>query len=236
MSATDKPPVEPSALSAGAAESPAPLEPFEGRFELGGRGLRETAARGALINSAFQVGVVGLGLIRNVAIAAFLTASEFGLWGLIVTTLLTLAWLKQIGIGDKYIQQDEPDQVARVPEGVHARARLQPHLLRRCHRRSADLRADLRAAGDHRARPDPRAGAAGERAADAVVDPVPADALSSASACSNRSTRVVSTVLVFALAIAGYGYWSLVIGLVAGVLTAAAVAVITCPYPLAMPL
>ena len=29
-----------------------------------------------------------------------------------MTTLITLAWLKQIGIGDKYVQQSRADQVA----------------------------------------------------------------------------------------------------------------------------
>ena len=77
---------------------------------LGDRGLRRHTARGALINSAFQVGFALIGLVRQIAVAIFLTASEFGFWGLIVATLLTLGWLKQIGISDKYVQQDEADQ------------------------------------------------------------------------------------------------------------------------------
>ena len=51
-----------------------------------------------------------LGLLRRLAVAAFLTREEFGLWGILLATLITLVWLKQVGIGDKYIQQDEPDQ------------------------------------------------------------------------------------------------------------------------------
>ena len=53
-----------------------------------------------------------LGLVQRVAVAALLTITEYGLWGLIVTALITLAWLKQIGIADKFVQQDEPDQEA----------------------------------------------------------------------------------------------------------------------------
>ena len=73
-------------------------------------GLRAKTARGVLVNSGFRIGIAGIGLARNVGIAAFITASEYGIWALIITTLITLAFLKQIGIGDKYIQQTEGDQ------------------------------------------------------------------------------------------------------------------------------
>src|SRR3954453_5531066 len=72
--------------------------------------LRVRTARGTLINSAFQVGLAGLGLLRRVSVAAFLTRAQFGVWGIILATLITLVWLKQVGIADKYIQQSEPDQ------------------------------------------------------------------------------------------------------------------------------
>src|SRR3954462_2767023 len=81
-------------------------------IETGGRGLRVHAARGTLINASFQIGLAGLGLLRRVVIAAFLTRGEFGVWGIIVTSLMTLSWLKELGISDKYVQQDEPDQEA----------------------------------------------------------------------------------------------------------------------------
>ena len=73
-------------------------------------GLRRLAARGVIVNSAFQVGFAGINLLRRVLVAAFLTQAEFGLWGILITTLITLSWLKQLGIGDKYVQQNEPDQ------------------------------------------------------------------------------------------------------------------------------
>src|SRR4051794_25641514 len=80
---------------------------IEERIDLRGRSLRQHAARGTVVNSAFQVGLAGLGLLRRVVIAAFLTRSEFGIWGILITTLMTLAWLKEVGVADKYIQQDE---------------------------------------------------------------------------------------------------------------------------------
>src|SRR4051794_13301321 len=73
-------------------------------------GLRRVAARGTLINAAFQIGLAGLGTFRRIAVAAFLTREEFGLWGVILPIIITLAWIKEIGVADKYIQQREPDQ------------------------------------------------------------------------------------------------------------------------------
>lgn len=74
--------------------------------------LRTHTARGTLINSAFQIGLSGLGAIQRVVIAAFLTTAEFGLWGLVISIIVTLAFLKEFGVADKYIQQSEPDQEA----------------------------------------------------------------------------------------------------------------------------
>src|SRR3954447_6740614 len=79
---------------------------IEERFHLEGRSLREHTARGAIINSAFQVGLAGVNLVKRVGVAAFLTTGDYGIWGILVTTLITLSWLKQIGISDKYVQQD----------------------------------------------------------------------------------------------------------------------------------
>lgn len=74
------------------------------------RGLRQTAARGTVINAAFNVGLQLIGFFRGWIVAGFLTAAEYGVWGLLVISLGTLLWLAQIGIDDKYIQQDHPDQ------------------------------------------------------------------------------------------------------------------------------
>lgn len=76
------------------------------------RSLRSHTARGTLINSSFQLGVVGLGTLQRLAVAAWLTRTEYGLWGLLIGTLITLTTLKQVGVADKYIQQNEADQEA----------------------------------------------------------------------------------------------------------------------------
>jgi O-antigen/teichoic acid export membrane protein len=58
------------------------------------------------------VGLTTLGFLKGFLVAAFLTVDDFGIWGVLVVVLGTLAWLKQAGVGDKYIQQDDADQEA----------------------------------------------------------------------------------------------------------------------------
>src|SRR3954467_6081522 len=72
--------------------------------------LRGLAARGTLVNAAFEIGLNSLALVKGFIVAAFLTRSEYGIWGILVVVLVSLLWLKQVGIGDKYIQQREGDQ------------------------------------------------------------------------------------------------------------------------------
>src|SRR5688572_12246977 len=101
MDQAQKPPGEMD-LDPSELEPPAEIHPQ--------RGLRKLATRGVIVNSAFQIGFAGINLLRRLLIAAFLTQAEFGVWGILIATLITLSWLKQLGIGDKYIQQNEPDQ------------------------------------------------------------------------------------------------------------------------------
>ncbi len=75
-----------------------------------GSGLRVIAARGTIINGAFLVGVNTLALLRGFLVAGFLTTTEYGVWGVVLVVIATLQFLKQVGIGEKYIQQDEEDQ------------------------------------------------------------------------------------------------------------------------------
>jgi len=85
-------------------------EPGAGRFDLQGRSLRVIAARGTIINSVFMVGLTALGFLRGFILARFVSTSDYGVWGVLIVSLGTLMWLKQVGIGDKYIQQDDEDQ------------------------------------------------------------------------------------------------------------------------------
>ena len=73
-------------------------------------GLRRHAARGTIVNAAFQIGIAGLLLVRRVVVAAFLTPKEFGVWGALLAALLLVVFIKNVGVGDKFVQQSEDDQ------------------------------------------------------------------------------------------------------------------------------
>src|SRR3954451_17020271 len=202
-------------------------EAFESRIELQGTSLRRRTARGALITSAFEIGFAVLSLFRRVVVAAFLTASQFGIWGLILTTVLTLSWLKQIGVSDKYIQQSERDQVAAFQKAFtievaytacfyvvvllalpiyallygHSEILLPGFILSLALLGSA-LQSPIWI-------PFRQMNFVRQRTLEGV-DPV------------------VSTVATIALAVAGFGYWALVVGQVIGTMTGAVVALITC--------
>lgn len=200
-------------------------------LDVGPRGLRAHAARGTLVNSAFQLGLAGLGLVQRFIVAAFLTRAEFGLWGIVVVTLLSLLWLKQIGVADKYVQQNEPDQetafqkaftielamslaflvlvVVALPLYAFAYATpkiIVPGLV-------LSLAVPLTAFESPIWIPYRRMQFVRQRTLSAI-DPV---------------TSFVATV---ALAAAGAGYWSLVIGTVLGSFAGGGVATVTSPYRL----
>lgn len=81
-------------------------------IDAGGRSLRAHAARGTIVNTAFTVGLATLNLLRGLVVAAFLSPADYGVWGILVIGLGALTWLKQVGVSEKYVQQDEPDQEA----------------------------------------------------------------------------------------------------------------------------
>ena len=80
------------------------------RLPAGVDSLRRVAAHGTIINSGYQIGLSGLGLLQRLIVAAFLPLADFGLWALILTMVINLGWLKDLGVADKYLQQDEEDQ------------------------------------------------------------------------------------------------------------------------------
>jgi O-antigen/teichoic acid export membrane protein len=96
-------------------EPVAPVAPDDAtarrRAEIGGA-LRGRVASGTIVNSLYLVGVNALTLVQGVLLANLLGASEYGLWGLLAISFGTLFALGAIGLNDKYIQQDHPDQEA----------------------------------------------------------------------------------------------------------------------------
>lgn len=201
------------------------------RFDPGIKSLRGHAARGTLINSAFQIGLAGLGAVQRIAVAGFLTVAEFGLWGVVLTILVTLAWLKNVGINDKYIQQDEPDQ-----ELAFQRAFTLELLISGLYFVLVLLVVPLYVLL--------------YGTADLVVPVivlaliVPITAFQSPEWIAYRRLQylrqriltainpVVAFVVTIALGIAGVGYWCVIVGYLAGAVAGATACLITSPYPI----
>jgi O-antigen/teichoic acid export membrane protein len=195
--------------------------------------LRGMAARGTLVNAAFEIGLNSLALVKGFIVAAFLTRSEYGIWGILVVVLVSLLWLKQVGIGDKYIQQREGDQQLAFQKAFTLELAFNSIFLvvLAC---ALPLVALIYG--------QPKLIAPGLVLCLAVI----AVAFQTPTWVYYRSMRfgrqrsiqavdpVVSFVITVALAIAGLGYWALVIGVVVGACAGAVVAVLSSPYPLAL--
>jgi len=201
------------------------------RFDLRGRSLRAVAARGTLVNSVFLVALAGLGLVRGVVLARFLEPGDYGIWGVLIISLGTLLWLKQVGIGDKYIQQDDPDQELAFQKAFTLELAF-----------TALFTLVLIGAIPV---------IAVTFAPSEIILPgyvlltvMPALVLQAPLWIYYRRLEflkqrllqavdpVVGFVVAVGLAIAGAGYWSLVLGVVAGGWASALVSVRSCPYPL----
>ena len=195
--------------------------------------LRQTAARGTVINAGFLTGLQTLNLVKGLVVAAFLTTTDYGVWGLLAVSIGTLGFLKQVGVGDKYVQQDEPDQELAFQKAFTLELVLDLMLVVVV---VATLPAFALLYGESE-----------------IVAPgllmalaIPAVALQAPLWILYRRMRfarqrvlqsvdpIVSFVVTIALAAAGAGYWSLIIGLVAGTWVAAIVAVAFSPYKLAL--
>jgi PST family polysaccharide transporter len=82
------------------------------RAEIGGGGLRKRVAKGTIVNTVYLLAINLVGALQGLLLARMLGAGEFGLWGLLAISFGTLLALAAIGLNDKYIQQDHPDQQA----------------------------------------------------------------------------------------------------------------------------
>jgi O-antigen/teichoic acid export membrane protein len=204
-----------------------------GRFDArtSGDTLRRRAARGTVVSAVFLVGVNLIGFVKGFAIAGFLLPSEFGVWGLLTITLGTLLWLGQIGVDDKYIQQDQADQQAAFQVAFTIQAML-------CGAFFAFIFAAMPLFALAYGNWD-------------ILIPgyvlalgMPAIALQTPMWTYYRKMEfakqrmlqaispLVGAAVTVPLAIVGMGYWSLVVGTLAGSFAAAAAAVRASPYPI----
>jgi lipopolysaccharide exporter len=196
-------------------------------------GLRGRAARGTIVNAGFEIALSSLALVKGFIVAGFLTRGEYGIWGILVVVLVSLLWLKQVGIGDKYIQQRESDQELAFQKAFTLELAFNGAF-------TLLLAAAIPLVALIYGQPK-------------LIAPglvlclaVPAVAFQTPTWVYYRSMHyarqrtiqavdpVVGFVVTVALAIAGLGYWSLVIGVVVGACAGAVVAVATSPYRLAL--
>jgi O-antigen/teichoic acid export membrane protein len=193
--------------------------------------LRQRTARGTVINAAFNIGLQLLGFLKGWIVAGFLTATQYGVWGLLVISLGTLLWLAQIGIDDKYIQQDHPDQEKAFQLAFTLQCMLAGFFM-------IVLAAGIPLFAIAYDKPE-------------IIAPglvltlaMPTAALDTPLWVYYRKMDflkqrrlamwdpLTAFVVTIALAVAGTGYWCLVLGTLAGAWAGAIVAVRSSPYPL----
>jgi PST family polysaccharide transporter len=201
-----------------------------GRFTARG-GIRRAVARGTIINTVFLVGVTIIGFLKGFLVASFLSVEDYGFWGIIAISVSTLSWLLSSGFGQKFIEQDEEDQLVAFQKAFTLELMFGfGSLLLMC------LVAPLLmlAYGHMELLP----------AALVFALYFPSSAFTTPLWVFYREMKftqqrlleglspIIGFVLTIGLAIAGAGYWSLVIGAVVGVWSTAIAAVIVSPYPL----
>jgi O-antigen/teichoic acid export membrane protein len=201
------------------------------RIDLGDRSLRQLTARGAVVNGVYLVALYSLALLRGFVVAAFLSLSQYGVWGILAIALGTVLQLKQVGIGDKYIQQSEADQERAFQQAFTLELALSAGVALAL----VALAPLLALAYGH-----PELIAPG-----VVLALAPLGAALQAPVwvfyrrmdfVRQRRLQAADPLVAFAvtvgLAIAGAGYWSLVAGTVAGAWVGALFALRACPHRL----
>jgi PST family polysaccharide transporter len=201
------------------------------RLSLRGRSLRQHTAHGTLVNAAFLIGVNTLAVLRGAIVVAFLTPADYGVFGVIVVSLSVVLWLKQVGVSDRYIQQDADDQEAAF-EHAFTMEVISTAVTSAVMAVSVPVLVLLTG--------EPKLLAPGF----AVLASMPALALQAPLWIFYRRMEfvrqrtlqaaepIVSFVVTIALAVAGAGYWSLLIGAIAGSWAGALMAVAYSPIKL----
>jgi O-antigen/teichoic acid export membrane protein len=221
-----EPPVE---VERAAVELPASIEPEQ----VGAPTMRGRAARGALINAAFLVGLGTMNVLRSVIVAGLVSRGDFGVWSIVLLALGLLVAVKQVAVSDKFIQQQAADQELAFQRAFTLELGAGLGL-------AAVMAAFAPLLGVVYGRP--------ELVAPALVLALMMVGTSlqapiwifyrNLDFLRQRILLAVEPLVGFAVTIAlaasGYGYWSLVVGAVAGALAGAAVALASSPYPLAL--
>lgn len=184
-----------------------------------------------LINTGFDIAVSLLGLVQGIVLAALLTRADYGVWGVLAVSLGVLARLKVIGIGDKYIQQEEADQELAFQKAFTLEVLVTAAMV-------LVLVVALPVVAviyDQWKLVAPGAVLLTVMAADALQAPFwiyyrRMDFV--AQRLLQAIQPAVTFVVTIALAAVGLRYWALAIGVVAGAWAGATAAVLSSPFPL----
>src|SRR4051794_41142367 len=204
---------------------------LQSRAALRGSSLRRKAARGTIVNGAFLVALNTLGLARGFLLAGFLSTSDYGVWGVLSVAVAGLFWFKDVGVADKYVQQDEADQELAFQKAFTMEAAMTGIFTVIV---ALALPLIALAYGEWKI------------VAPALVTLIACPAVvlqtpvwvhyRSMDFAKQRTLQAIDPLLGFvvmvALAVAGFGYWALVLGTVAGAWAAALVCVAKSPYPI----
>jgi O-antigen/teichoic acid export membrane protein len=204
----------------------------EERLAAVGGDLRRATVRGTVVNAAFLVFGSLLSLLRGFVVAGLVSTDDYGVWGILSVVFGTLMWLKQVGVNDKYIQQDEADQTLAFQKAFTLEA-----LFTACF--FVLMLVLLPVAALVYGRDEILApGLAATMVLPALVLQTPLWVFYRRMEFVKQRTLqladpIAGFVVTVALAIAGLGYWSLVLGIVAGAWASAIMAWRASPFPLA---
>jgi O-antigen/teichoic acid export membrane protein len=201
------------------------------RAEIGPGGLRHRVAGGTIVNTLYLLAMNGLSIVQGLLIVRLLGASEYGVWGLLAGTFGTLLALAAVGFDDKYIQQDHPDQQAAFEIAFTLQALLVGFFT---------VLAIVTVPLFAMLYDQPRILAPGLL----IAASMPLIALQTPNWVFYRRMNfarqrlleglqpVSSFLVTVSLAVAGFGFWALVIGTLVGAVVASTAAVIASPYKL----
>jgi O-antigen/teichoic acid export membrane protein len=186
-----------------------------------------------MINGAFDLGLLSLSAARGFIVAAFLTRAQYGIWGVLGLTMFTALSLKsQFGAGDKFVQQSDTDQeqafqTAFTVEAIFAAITVPA---------TAAIVVTYALVSGQSVILLP--GMLMLLMLPAVVLEFPITVFYRTMDYARQRRLlavdpVVAAVMTVGLAALGAGYWSFVVGVVAGTWAGAFVAVRACPYRLA---
>ncbi|WP_320671665.1 oligosaccharide flippase family protein [Patulibacter defluvii] len=225
----------PSPLPPPGSPAPAPGSAAEAAaargVDLGRRSLREHATRGVLISGVWMaiMGAVQTG--RNMVLPAIVGPAEYGLWGALLVAGALLAAFRTTGANEIFVGQNEDDQ-ERAFQRVFAIEVTVNALLMVVTIAVAPLLALMY--GDDRLL---LLGMATALAWPAQTLQAPLWLLNRRMAFGKLRLiqsvdPVIGTIVAIGLAVAGFGAWAIVLGILVGAWATALIAIATSPYRL----